>query len=370
MTPALRAGLEAITANSSGADDLVAAKCRGLLRGYDARWFESTHQYRVLSVENEMFGPLYNPGTKATSRTFNLGAKIDVRAERGTRNIVIDHKTCSEDIEDPVSAYWRRLMIEAQPTHYMLLEWLNGHKIDEGMWDVVRKPGISPKNLTKAEVADAIMMRNYKGYRLTDTDVLDLQRTGRESFLLYEARLAEDCTKVRPAYYFQRRHVVRMDDQVISHARDLWDWSQEIITARRTGRWGKNERACMQYNRPCKFLGICSGFDSPDSNKWTRKEQVHSELVTINGDGRDVLTTSRLGTFKTCRYQHYLEYEVGLERIDEEEREALYTGTLWHYGLNAWWSTFIQYEGATDEQLRATDSTDNEFATVVTAKSN
>jgi hypothetical protein len=27
----------------------------------------------------------------------------------------------------------------------------------------------------------------------------------------------------------------------------------------------------MLYGSPCKFLGICSGYDSPESGKWTIK---------------------------------------------------------------------------------------------------
>ena len=85
------------------------------------------------------------------------------------------------------------------------------------------------------------------------------------------------------------------------------------------------------------YLGICSGYDSPDSGKWTKKQQVHSELPIIEGDGRGVLTNSRIGCFQLCRKKHYYQYELGIERLEEEDAESLYFGTLWHSAQAAWW---------------------------------
>jgi hypothetical protein len=57
-----------------------------------------------------------------------------------------------------------------------------------------------------------------------------------------------------------------------------------------------------------------------------------------------VLTNSRLGVFRTCRRKHYYEYELGIERLDEEEAESLYFGTLWHEACAEWWRCFIGQE--------------------------
>ena len=94
----------------------------------------------------------------------------------------------------------------------------------------------------------------------------------------------------------------------------------------------------MNYGSPCVYLGICSGYDTPDSEKWQRKGNVHVELPTLQGDGRDVLTNSRIRCFQTCRRKHYYQYELGIERIDEEEREALYFGNCWHTAQEAYFN--------------------------------
>ena len=90
------------------------------------------------------------------------------------------------------------------------------------------------------------------------------------------------------------------------------------------------------YGSPCKYLGICSGHDEPDSNNWQKRDLVHIELPELEGDGRDVLTNSRIRTFQTCRRKHFYQYDIGSERINEEEREALYFGSCFHAALAAW----------------------------------
>lgn len=341
MTP-LQAGIQAINAvvplGSDYSRELIAAKCRGLLAGYDFRWRNAG--YVTIETEHFLESDLWNPETERKSRTFRVAGKLDVIAREGERLILFDHKTTSDDISDPASPYWRQLIIEAQPSHYMLLAWLNGQKFDGAVWDVVKKPGISPKKLSKAEVTMLVVRKQYAGQRISDESIAELQGgEPRETLEMYEARLAQDCTVERPEWYFQRRSVPRLDADIHEWATDLWIHGQEILHARNTKRHARNSSACMAYGSPCKYLGICSGADTPDSDRWTRKPQVHAELP-LQGDGRDVLTNSRIKVFQLCRRKHELQYEVGLERQDEEEREAIFFGNVWHLGQEAWWNQF------------------------------
>jgi hypothetical protein len=168
---------------------------------------------------------------------------------------------------------------------------------------------------------------------------------------MYEARLVDDCTKERPSYYFQRRSIPRLDSEIMEYAAELWYHGQEIHQAQRHDRHTRSPAACMLYGSPCRFLGICSGHDTPESDKWTEKPSVHSELPRLEGDGRNVLTQSRVRCFQLCHRKHFYEYELGIERVDEEKREALLFGTLWHEAMNAWWSALLPLE-----QERSDDS--------------
>lgn len=338
VTP-LEAALEALTPQffaAETADRIIAAKCAGLMAGYHARWQNAP--YRIEAVERVVSADLHNPETGRTSRTFTISGKLDVIAtETATgRSVIFDHKTTSEDIADVNSPYWRQLAIEGQVTHYMLLEWLNGRKADFAVWDVVRKPGIAPKLLSKKERESVFYSKNYFGYRLSEDDLAELAASERETPRMYAARLTDDCSSDRPERYFQRRQIPRLDAEVLEYAKELWEHSQDIILARRNNRHPRNSGACMLYKSPCKYLGICSGYDSPDSEKWQRAGWVHPELPILAGDGKDILTNSRIRCFQTCRRKHQLQYELGIERIDEEEREALVFGNSWHLAQEAY----------------------------------
>lgn len=320
---------------------LVAAKCYALLQGYDQRWHDAP--YRIDGVEAVMTSDLYNPETQRKSRSFVIAGKIDVRAtEIATgAKVILDHKTASQEITDPNAPYWRQLAIEGQVSHYMMLEWLNENKVDKGIWDVIRKPSISPKAIAKKDREAMEKDRTYCGFPVLDLDIEIVQATERETPMLYAKRLAQDCTVERPDWYFQRRAVPRLDKEIFDYGVEVWGHGQDMLAARNNGRHPRNSGACFTYNSPCKFLSVCSGHDQIDSEQWSVKPFVHSELAELwhveeDGEpsrGLDILTNSRIRCFQTCRQKHYFQYELGVEKIDEEEKESLFFGTLFHESL-------------------------------------
>ncbi len=324
---ALDAAMMAI--NASGTDALMMAKARGLMIGYDLRWRDQ--QYHVLSIEEEVHAPLVNVDTQRSSRTFRLAGKIDKRVlDENGRHVIVDHKTASADIEDPNSGYWRQLLVESQPQHYMLIDWLRGNKIDYAIWDVIRKPLISPRKITKAERLDMVKTGFWFGADLEPPE------DDRETLEMYTARVAHDSSAVRPEWYFQRRLVARHDEQLFDYGRELWMHAEEIRTAQAEQRHPRNSGACLLYGTACKYLGICSGYDSPESENWKPKAQTHNELSMPDPDA-ELLTNSRIRTFQTCRKKHEYEYLIRIERVDAEERETLLFGSLMHQALDAWW---------------------------------
>lgn len=366
----LQAAIEAVNeAVGHGADDsqrIVAAKVRGLLVGYDARWRDVP--WVNLSSEEVFHVPVCNPETGATSRTFTHAGKYDgiIRYQPTGQTYLREHKTCSEDIEDPNTTYWRRLVIDSQVSAYMLANWQSERKLDGTMYDVVRKPTISPKGIPKGDTrkkmkidgkmvpidAEQQQLNNigtieeiknfgtYLGHEIDPTDCDWLNAGDTEPPELFSIRLAKD-TLERPERYFQRRTVPRMDSEIVEFAGELWDVSKAMLEARSNERHYRNSDACTQYGSPCTYLGVCSGHDSLDSDRWQRGGNVHSELPELTEDnGLSVLTNSRIRCFQSCRRKHYFRYELGVRRVDEEEREALFFGTLWHVAMESWWGFF------------------------------
>jgi hypothetical protein len=355
----LEAALTAINdslVNANESQQLIGAKCRALIVGYEARWGHL--EYKVTAVENFVSSDLWNPETQGKSRSYRIGGKMDASTFDGASTI-IDHKSTKEDIEHADAPYWRNLVVEAQVSHYWLLEHLNGRKPESAVWDVMRKPSISPKQVTKADQKFVTISHQYCGRPISDDSILEMQQAGRETLEMYEVRLIQDCVDERPQRYFQRRTIPRLDAEIAEYACDIWDTAKAMLytrqQARTTGRLPRRHSgACFSYGRPCTYLGICSGFDSPDSGKWQIKKNVHSELPMIEGDGRDLLTVSRIKMYELCPRKEHYSYEVGIERLEEEEVESLYFGTLWHKGLEAWWGYGISTEqvGLFDQQER------------------
>ena len=328
--------------NKEESTQIIGAKCRALLRGYAIHWKDS--QYIPIEVEVVASADIVNPATGYNSRILKTAGKLDVLATRpsmmsGSHKLtLIDHKTTSDEIADPDGTYWQQLAVESQPTHYMLLQWLNGIKLDEAMWDVLRKPSIAPRKLkSKAEHALVVANQIYFNQRLSTETMNWLQVSDRENLELYEARLFHDCTEERPEWYFQRRTIPRLDSELITYATDLWDSGQLVLEARRKDRWPKHSGSCMNYGSPCRFLGICSGQDQPTSANWEKRESVHEELSPDMD--RNTLTYSSIRTFQTCPKKFYYHYHLGIKRIVEADREALLFGHIWHLGLEAYWKS-------------------------------
>lgn len=336
MSEALTNALNAIDANKT--DDLIAAKVRGLMIGYDARW--SGTRFEMVGVEEVFHLPVINPRTGRPSRTFTQAGKFDGIIDIEGRSYLLEHKTTSDDIADPDSPYWGILDIDSQVSAYALANWQQGRKLDGTIYDVIRKPGIRPKAIPKAEQKLIVSQREYCGFEVPVEIALRVSGGDeRECPKLYEVRLAAE-TLENPQKYFQRRIIPRLDMDLAEYAGEMWDVGQSLLHARNNNSHYRNSGACMNYNTPCTFLGVCRGHDTIDSEKWKRKEQHHSEIpVEFEDGGLNVLTNSRIKCFQTCRRKHLYQYEMGVERIDAEEREALALGTLMHIGLEAYFNT-------------------------------
>lgn len=333
----LQAALAAIDASGPASKDTAMA--RGLMRGYHDRW-----QYEADipgSVEDEFQCSIYDlhAAQSSVSRTWKMGGKIDAVIRRRGKQYVVDSKTTSEKIGEMDAAYWRQLAVESQVDMYLLAHHIQGSSTYGAIWDVIRKPGIRPKALTKAAHALATSNRTYCGCSLSAGALDHLARHGDEKegagLELYEHRVYRECTD-NPGDYFQRKPVIRLEHEIMAFAEELWYITQELTAERRADRPPlRNSGSCMAYGRPCEYLGICSSHDTPESNNWQRRGKVHEEL-DYAGDGRNIITASRLRCWQTCKRKHYYRYELGIERVDREIAPPLYFGSLMHTALEAW----------------------------------
>lgn len=313
-------------------DQVLASMVIGIMVGYDARWRGAG--WVTAAVEQEFVLPIINPETGRSSRTFRQAGKIDgIALWTDDRLYQIEHKSTTEDISDPAGPYFRRLAIESQVSQYVLAKWQQGVHLDGTLYDVIRRPGIRPKAISKADQKAIAETGIYCGFNIDPpADVT------REDAYLYQCRVARECLE-QPERYFARVSVPRLDTEVLEYAQELWEMADQIRLARVNHRHPRHPGSCMAYGRPCEYLGVCSGHDTFESDRWTHRDKTHAELSLPDGD-LDTLTHSSIRTFQTCPRKYHYKYELGFERVDEDESEALQFGSLLHSALEAWWGAF------------------------------
>ena len=321
-------------------DGTMRAQIRALVRGWDVRWRDSG--WRAVETEEEFYQPIHNPQAKrvSKSRTFSLAGKRDALIEHPDKPNELhlyDLKSTSSNIQDPLDPFWKIQQINPQISTYYLAAWQAGRKLTGCLWDAIRKPGIKPKKITKADSKSILETGKYFGRQIS-TETRDIAFAGvTENAELYECRLAADIAE-RPDRYYQRRNVVRLDSELLEFADELWEVSQDIRECKISNRWWRSSQACFNYSRACEYLSICSGISEPDDGSWARRKANHSELETAyQDDGLTILTNSSMQTFKLCRRKYYHKHELQIEPADCEDAQPLVFGRILHKAIEAWW---------------------------------
>lgn len=244
-----------------------------LLAGYWWYWErpEVPDAIRVATViESEgMFKmPIRNPQTgRATPRFLNAGKRDGLVTLGDGRVAVRECKTAGEDI-GPDSDYWKRLRIDAQISNYYITAQDQGRPVATVLYDVIRKPTIEPrlipeldtdghKIVTDVATGERVMLPNGKPRQSGDSSKGWHVLTRRESDAEYGDRLTADIG-ARPEWYYQRREVPRLIDDLAEYRDELWQIQATIADAQRHGRWFRNSGACRVGNRTCEYLDPCS----------------------------------------------------------------------------------------------------------------
>lgn len=252
-----------------------------MVRGY-ARRYAGDMILKTVAVELPFALPILNPATGQKCRNFVSGGKIDWIAELPDGQLaLVDHKTTSDDIT-PGSDYWRRMLLDSQISRYVLAARDKGFDIRTTIYDVVKKPGIKPRNVTKAERGLATSRGDYHGLVLTGAC------PERETPAMYGARLLADMVE-RPAFYFARMEIPRLDADLQEFRAESWALQRMIreceLNQESWGKsaWPRNTGACTQPYR-CQFLDVCRGMtEDPDQEVPTGFKKVgvwHPELET------------------------------------------------------------------------------------------
>lgn len=235
---------------------------RHLLAGYF--WRYSADDLEVLATEQKFEIPLVNPTTGVASKTCVLVGKIDaiVRLPDG-RLAVLEYKTAGEDISSS-SDYWLRLRCDPQISQYVLAARALGFDVATVLYDVTRKPTIKPVQVPTLDEAGQKIVLDAQGARVLtaagkprqtgDSKQGYVLQSRPESAVEYGERLLGDIGE-RPDFYFQRREIPRLEDELAEFQIELWQQAEQLEETRKHGRWFRNVgKMTCDY---CPFANLC-----------------------------------------------------------------------------------------------------------------
>ena len=251
---------------------------------YHERWIDAP--WVPVSVERHFVAPLTNPATGARSRTWDLGGTLDVfvRHRDTGEHWVIEHKTSGEDLS-PESDYWDRLRMDSQISTYLVggREFLPpGGELVGCIYDVIGKPALRPKLATpeaERKYTKPKKCTPCKGLGGHDDPTAEsgyvrcevCNGAGKIASRLYANQREHDETPAEfrerliehveedPTRYLNRAEVVRLEDDELEAAADVWMTARNIREAERMGMHPRNPDGCHRYRRPCDYWQVCVG---------------------------------------------------------------------------------------------------------------
>lgn len=263
-----------------------------LLCGYVWRW--SQHQLDYVEKELSFELPLLNPATGAASREWTWNGKIDgiIRLDDG-RMAVVEHKLLSEELDD-YSPLWKRLRVDHQISLYVVAARRLGYPADAVLYDVTRKPTIKPTGVPMTDEHGMKVVMDANGTRIFNKNgeprqtgsvengwaVLQRPMTPEE----WGVKLTADIAN-RPDFYFARREIPRLDQDLDEAMVELWDIQKTMRDAQVNNRHYRtcNKNTCAF----CPYFDLCTtGYDLkyPLPESFVKVDDIHPELRIRNGN--------------------------------------------------------------------------------------
>ena len=243
--------------------ECVTVQC--LVMGYADAWVNAPID--IIESETPFDLPIINPETGAASRTFRQAGKRDrIGKLHDGRLALMETKFVSDDLGAD-SDYWRILGINQQISKYILAARAQGIDVQTTIQDVIRKPTISPCDQPERDEHGLVIVRDSTGERA--------RKKGGEFYLTANAekgltvkkypmtpdqwrqKLSADIA-ARPEYYYARREIARLDDDLAEYQAEMWFIADSIRQARNSGRWFRNSGSCKRFNSLCPYYGLCA----------------------------------------------------------------------------------------------------------------
>ncbi len=254
-----------VTPDTADTLALEKTKLAYLTIGYNHHYGSNSGFSKILASEYKWSLPLVNPRTGSACHNVRRVGTLDGVIQLDDGRIALhEMKTTSQSIT-PDSSYWQRLRLDEQVLYYLLgMNDLQGATVKEDwlytdvpfltvFYDVVHKPGIAPKKLSKVDLKKFQESSVYFDYTITDGP----DDEGRESLEMYGVRLLCDSIQ-QPDKYFARREITFTIQELDEFRNVVYNIWQSIRGMMKNGGWFKNSHSCEGIGTfACPFRPIC-----------------------------------------------------------------------------------------------------------------
>lgn len=245
-----------------------------LVMAYAWHWAGTDEGAKCVLVEGKLRAKLVHPVTGKVARVTTVG-KVDLIEEVGGKLRLTDHKTSGQDLD----RFFEEAGMDPQLLIYADLAWSNGFKVESIHYDLIRKPTIRPRKVTKAERETLWRDGTYHGELFSEyqpkIDGSEWEVPETETPRLFGARLTAHIFE-DPHRYFRRIEKPLLVSDVDNARQDLWDVVQSIRDCRRRGSWPRNTQQCTRYGK-CPYLDLCASGKVPDPGEepWGLAVRAH-----------------------------------------------------------------------------------------------
>ncbi len=230
-------------------------RTRAMVRAYFSRWESTRAQVEVIESERPFTTPL-GPSI--------LKGRNDSLWRVAGRLFLVERKTTSEEVSTVGADYWQRLALDIQVTVYPWEAARRHGTLPSILYDVIRKPLGSPKMKEKVSKRKAETPEEYEARKAAAYETLEE----------FEERLVQEMLD-KADEYLVRREVHRTAEQ---NAAIMDELREELATMDSyEGSYPRNDQACTSAYGACPFLGVCTGMETLDSDKFTRRTKSEQQ---------------------------------------------------------------------------------------------
>lgn len=214
----------------------------GMMNGYIERYL--VEEFTPVCLETRFRIPIINPATGAKSRTFDLAGRADGVVQMiDTREFyLLENKSASEIGGNYIERLWTDFQIRL---YRPAIEKQLGLKIAGVIYNILGKTRIRP--------AQGETDFEYQA-RVDASKTGKIKRKVAESDEEFLARLKEYYSRPE-AFHREKIYFTEEDERLIQA--EVWELTQNILEARRSGMWYQNSTYCFHWNRACPYYPLC-----------------------------------------------------------------------------------------------------------------